>query len=325
MDSIPQELIDAIIDNVPQSSLPSCSLVAKRWQRKSQKRVLGTIAFSSEHEVKRWCTDIPQDSDGISSYVRHVTIKRIHSWTEPGLFSRLLRSLSSLKALSMYRIEFPDEFPGHISRGEFGKGITTLHLRFLYYRLPTLTSAILSLPDLKELRVEQCKAKPGGSLPTYSITPERGPLESLELLGRVDGIGEALAKFRFTSRRLSLDVGTPNVEQLLLLSSKTVVKLRLCGAWSLWILRPSGGDNVRYSRYSSCQASHCPPTTVSRSHHSSHRPLFVSPLASPYKHHVFHQLSSSIDIHRCRTPPLDYKPPFWGLVGRRGSVAVTDR
>ena len=77
MDSIPQELIDAIIDYIPQSSLPSCSLVAKRWQRKSQKRVLGAIAFSSEHEVKRWCTDIPQDSDGISLYVRHVTIEKI--------------------------------------------------------------------------------------------------------------------------------------------------------------------------------------------------------------------------------------------------------
>jgi len=161
----------------------------------------------------------------------------------------MLGSLSSLTALSMYEIEIPDEFPGHISHEEFGKGITTLDLRFLYYRLPTLTSVILSLPDLKELRVKQCKAKLDGSLPTYSVTPERGLLESLELLGHVDEIGEALTKFRFTSRRLSLDVDIPNVEQLLLLSSKTVVELRLCGVWSLWILRPSGGDNGRSSRY----------------------------------------------------------------------------
>ena len=53
MDSIPQELVDAIIDNVSQSSLPSCSLVAKRWLRKSQRRILGAISFSSEGEVKR--------------------------------------------------------------------------------------------------------------------------------------------------------------------------------------------------------------------------------------------------------------------------------
>jgi len=79
MDSIPQELVNAIIDNVPQSSLPSCSLVAKRWQQKSQRRLLGTIAFLSEGEVKRWCTDNPQDSDGISSYVRHVKIEDIYS------------------------------------------------------------------------------------------------------------------------------------------------------------------------------------------------------------------------------------------------------
>ena len=68
MDSLPQELIDAIIDNVPQPSLPSCSLVAKRWRQKSQQRVLGTISFSSEHEVKRWCTDIPRDSESPFSY-----------------------------------------------------------------------------------------------------------------------------------------------------------------------------------------------------------------------------------------------------------------
>jgi hypothetical protein len=75
MDSVPQELIDAIIDNVPRSSLPSCSLVAKRWRRKSQRRVLSTICSYHEDQVNRWCTDIPRDSDGISSYVRRVKLK----------------------------------------------------------------------------------------------------------------------------------------------------------------------------------------------------------------------------------------------------------
>ena len=247
MDSIPQELIDAIIDNVPQSSLPSCSLVAKRWQRKSQRRVLGTIAFSSEGEVKRWCTDIPRDSDRISSYVHHVKIKEIFSWTEPALLGRMLGSLSSLAALSMYRIGIPDEFPGHISRGEFGKGIITLDLCVPYCRLPTLTSMILSLPNLKELRVKHCRAKPEGALPTYSVAPQRGPLDRLELLGHADGIGEALAKYRLTSRHLSLDAGIKNIEQLLLLSLE-MVGLTLYGVWSLWILRPSRDDNDRSSR-----------------------------------------------------------------------------
>ena len=249
MDSIPQELVDAIIDNVPQSSLPSCSLVAKRWRRKSQKRILSTISFLSEGEVKRWCTDIPQDLDGISSYVHYVKIREICSWTEPALLSCLLGSLSSLTTLLMCATKIPDELPGHIWRGEFGRGITTVHLRLPYCTLPTLTSMILSLPDLKKLCVERCGDMPEEPHPTYSVIPERGPLDSLKLYGPVDRIGEALTKFRFTSRCLSLDLGITNVEQLLLLSSETVVELKLCSTWSLWILGLSRDDNDRSSRY----------------------------------------------------------------------------
>lgn len=90
MDSLPQELIDVIIDNVPEPSLLSCSLVAKRWRRKSQQRAFDTISFSSETEVDRWCTYIPQDSDEISSYIRHVKIEEISFWAEPALFSRMV-------------------------------------------------------------------------------------------------------------------------------------------------------------------------------------------------------------------------------------------
>jgi len=233
MDSIPQELIDTIIDNISYFSLPSCSLVAKRWRRKSQRRILGTISFSSEDKVKRWCTDIPRDSNGISSYVRHVNIQEIYPWVEPALLSRMLGSLSSLTTLTMYGTEIPGEFPGHISRGEFGKGITTLRLRFLhlpYCTLPMLTSMILSLPDLKELRIKHYRTMPEGPLPTDFVTPKRGPLDMLKLYGHVDRIGEALAESRLTSRHLSLDVGIKDIEQLLLLSLETVVELTLYGA-----------------------------------------------------------------------------------------------
>ena len=71
----------------------------------------------------------------------------------------------------MRGIEIPDEFPGHISCGEFGKGIITLDLDSIYCRLPTLTSMILSLPDLKKLRIKHYGAIPEGPLPTCPVTP----------------------------------------------------------------------------------------------------------------------------------------------------------
>ena len=137
----------------------------------------------------------------------------------------------------MYGIEFPDEFPGHISCGEFGKGITTLDLRSLCCRLPTLTSMTLSLSNLKKLRIKHYGTIPERPLPTYPVTPKRGPLDLLELLGHVDEIGEALTESRLTSRHLSLDVRFTNMGRLVSLFSETVVELKLCGAWSLWILR----------------------------------------------------------------------------------------
>jgi len=124
MVSLPQELIDAIIDNVPESSLLSCSLVTKRWRRRSQQRAFDAISFKSEDEVNPRCTDILQGSDGILSYVRHIGVRGIY-WDEPALFSRMLGNLSSLTKSSLCLTDIPDELSGHISRGEFGKGITT--------------------------------------------------------------------------------------------------------------------------------------------------------------------------------------------------------
>jgi len=248
MDSIPQELVDKIIDNIPQSSLPSCALVGRRWRRKSQQRALDTILFSSEDEVNRWCTDVLQDSDGISSYVHYVGVEVV-SWTEPALFSRMLGSLSSLTTLSMYNSEIPDELPGRISRGEFGNGITALYLGFTRYTSATVISMIFSLPNLKELSIRFCKVTPEGPLPTHSVAPQRRSLESLELCGCCNEIGEALAKSRFTSSRLCLDAQIKDIEKLLLLSSKTVVELVLYSTSFLRVPRLSRDHSDRSSRW----------------------------------------------------------------------------
>jgi hypothetical protein len=317
MDSIPQELIDAIIDNVPQSSIPSCSLVSKRWRRPSQRRVLSTVSFSSENEMNRWCTDIPRDSDGISSYVRRVEIQRISSWNEPVLLNRTLGTLSSLKTLSIYATEIPDELPGYISRGAFGKGITALYLQSTYCTLATMTSMILSLPNLKELDVE-CGIAPEGPPLTDSVIPQRGPLNALELHGYMGGIGEALAKYRFISSRLALDTDIKGVEQLLTLSSETVVELKLRGAWLLWILRPSRDDSDRSSR-SSTQRNppSYPSTIITRPYHSGYPNFRAWAFASPYEHPALHWLSSSVEICRYSIQRLGLHPmlPFGGSVG----------
>ena len=187
------------------------------------------MLFSSEDEINRLCTEIPRDSDGISSYIRHVTIEDISPWDEPASFSRMLDTFSSLTTLLVYETEVPDELPGHISRGEFGKAITTLYLCFSQCTVATLISMIFSLPNLKELCVDYCEVTLEVPLLAHSVTPQRGPLNSLELHGYMEGVGEALARFRLISSRLSLHLYIPDIEQLLMISSETAVELKLHG------------------------------------------------------------------------------------------------
>ena len=250
MDSLPQELIDEIIGKVPKSSLLSCSLVARRWRRECQQRALHTIEFSSEDKVNRWWTDIPQDSDGITSYVRSVYFVKIHSWNEPALFGRVLKNLTSLRELIIARTEIPDELSGNIVRGEFGKGIETLFIWSPYCTLATMTSMILSLPNLKELGVDDNRTMSGAALPTptHSITSRRKQLDLLELYGDKRGIGEILAKSRFTTSYLYMGLHVSGVVQLLMVSSETVVELHLRGVCFFQILRLNRNESEPFPR-----------------------------------------------------------------------------
>ena len=229
MDSFPQELIDEIIDNVPESSLRSCSLVARRWRRKCQQHIFHIIKFSSEDEVNRWWTDIPQDSDGVVSYVRSVQFSKIYYWGDPALPRRVLKNLSSLRELVIEKTDIPDELLDHISCGEFGKGITTLYLRFPPCTHATMASMILSLPNLKELRVDDNGDMSEEPLPAPSVTLQRRKLDSLYLYGDANGMAEVLAKYRFTVSYLYMRLHISGAAQFLTVSSETVVELYFCG------------------------------------------------------------------------------------------------
>ena len=229
MDSLPQELINAIIDNVPIYSLRSCSLVSKRWRCRSQQRIFNNILITSEHEANLWCKNIPQESGGISSFVRLVRFVGVPFWDEPALFGRMLEGLSSLTVLRVTRTEIPDKLQDHISRGELGKDINTLVLFFPLCTHATVMSIILSLPNLKELAVQGSGLTSEEPLPIHPVASRGGLLDELHLHGDVDGVGETLVKSRFMSRHLNLDLSIPCAQQLIVLSAEIIVELELYG------------------------------------------------------------------------------------------------
>jgi len=237
MDSLPQELIDKIIDDIPHPSLPSCSLVARRWRRGSQRRDFASVTFSSEHDLVLWCTSIPQDQGDIPSYVRTAEFKSIISWRKPALFGRVLKELTSLRALriSDTMVPRPDQLPSSATFGEFGKALKLLIVMEPRCTATTITSFVLSFPNLEDLfLVGEVSEGPVAVLPH---TPQREPLVSLWLDDVENGAGISLAQCGLTSRQLSLTVYDAGLEALLTLSSEVIVELSLTGAWFLEIPR----------------------------------------------------------------------------------------
>lgn len=233
MDSLPQEIIDEIIGDLPTSSLRSSSLVARRWRKRSQRRAFSTIRFSTESIVNSWHTDIQSDPGGISSYVQFAGFTQIDGWKDPALLGSVLRKFNSLKALDISDSGIQDEMLERISRGDLGRNITALHLRSLRCSLLTMISITLAFPDLRDLIIVGVTVMTREAPSTCSVLSPRRPLDWLLVRGRGNGqVAEALANHQFSSRRLTLDAQPQNIQKLLIVSSLAIVELVLVGACS---------------------------------------------------------------------------------------------
>ena len=172
----------------------------------------------------------PRGGNRVVSYVRSAKFHDIGSWNEPTLFGFVLKGFCSLETLYVHGCAIPDELPGQILCGEFGRGITNLCLRRPYCSLSTIVSMILLLPDLEKVAVTSTKKPPKQPLST-PIAPQRRSLDLLGLYLHSNEVAEALIQARLTSRCICLGGAISSVHRLLATSSETLVALMLEGAW----------------------------------------------------------------------------------------------
>ena len=232
MDSLPHEIIDKIIDDLPLFSLRHSSLVAKRWRTRSQQRVLYKIYLVGGAMVRDWHREIQSNPGRISSYVQFAIFKYIPYWTDPWLLCRVLANLSSLTTLWILHTEIPDKMPERVSQGGLGEGVTTLHLQGLRCPLSRLVSVILAFPGLQDLTIsDPVLTESWEAPPTYPMLPRRKPFDSLYITGIADRVPGTLANAQFTSRRLIFDVQAESMQRFLVISSVTIVKLVLMGVY----------------------------------------------------------------------------------------------
>ena len=232
MESLAQELLEAIIDHVTPTNARCCSLVARRWQRRSQQRCFSDLVFSREHEVVRWYTNIPQDPDGIPSYAHDVEFQSIRVWRDPTLLSQVLKCFSRVKILTFSETGIPsDEVRKLVSSGNFGRDVTSLTFIYPVSTVPTLMSLTLSLPNLRELMIDSVvRAKPPVFIPPDK-TWQGGPLQSLELSWLSSKEIGFIVQCGVTSHMVCLSVRDAKMEEIIVCSSETMQELTLEGTW----------------------------------------------------------------------------------------------
>ena len=230
MDSLAQELLEIIIDYVPPYQARSCSLVARRWRKRSQQLHFGSVVFTGEREVGRWFRNIIQDPDGILSYVQEVEFRCILHWLDATLLGRTLKCFRHARTLKFYETGLPpSEVQKIVISGDFGKEITSLDFVSTFSTMPTLVQLIFSLPKLTDVVICSPKCDEPAIPAVPNVTWQREPLLSLDLLHPRGGATEFLALCGITSYRVGVSVGDPMMEKIVACSSEIMSELQLKG------------------------------------------------------------------------------------------------
>ena len=236
MDSLAQELIDEIVGHVPRQDMSATSLIARRWRRPSQQRTFEFVLFES-HDITRWEANIPQDLDGIPSYVRHVRFKYLPRRLLSGTLSRLLGTFKLMTSLDIEssRLPLPDELAVPVSLGKFGKGITRLTLVHMREQISVITTFIFSFQNLKELVIAKVDSWTD-NLKSPPIIPEifqRG-MSEVFIVPWCRGLPyNNIALWRLAPRRLSLGSSAKGMDLIIRGSSEMVAELTLMGTQPL--------------------------------------------------------------------------------------------
>jgi len=191
--------------------------------------------FTREPEVVRWYTTVPQDPDGIPSYVHDVEFQSIRCWRDPTLLGRVLKCFSRLKILTISETGIPpDEVRKVVSSGEFGRDIISLTFISPVSTVQTLVSLALSLSNLRELMIDSIMRAEPPALTSPDKTWQGGPLESLELASLWSEEFEFIALCGVTTHRLDLSVVDMTMEKIIACSSETIRELMFQGTCFLW-------------------------------------------------------------------------------------------
>ena len=163
MESLPQEIIDEIIDDLAFdfATLKSASLVQKSWTPQSHRRLFHYVPFYSLNRLERWSLSISPDPDGIASYTRTILFSydTRRPWIEPANLDRFLdhfRSFTRVERLVISGLE-TDKFDAASTVhyfGHFAATVKSLDLGTAIGTPASLFSFICAFPLVDDLAIE---------------------------------------------------------------------------------------------------------------------------------------------------------------------------
>ena len=113
MDSLPQELINRVLDLAcrpviseedPYATAKACTLVKFSWSYPSRQRMFRAVALNPEL-LPRWCENIPNSATGPSSFVRTLSLESLDA-------NHLTEHIEHLKAFNQVTKLFLGDFNG---------------------------------------------------------------------------------------------------------------------------------------------------------------------------------------------------------------------
>ena len=223
---IPQELVDEVIDNLDNPrDLRACSLVSSGWVERSRRRLFADVALNTWNFGK-WQKNIPPGSDGISAYVRSLTLRQARSIVslEPDTLMGIMDHLTSfrrLKVLFLQDANFDDLFdePSLIQCfGHFGDSVKSLHLHGIRTDMSTMLFFINLFQNLDHLTISSPILSSGETEVPKGALPLRGTLQ-------LSGLGATSSALLKGILLIPLDLEGISVTHSLIADSRVLNKL----------------------------------------------------------------------------------------------------
>jgi len=189
---LPQELVDEVVGNLNNPrDLRACSLVSSKWLEGSRRKLFTNVSLNTWN-FDQWQNNITPGPDGISAYVRSLTLRQARSIVslEPETLMGIMDHLTSfrrLNALFLQDVSFDDFFDGPSLAqcfGHFGVSVESLHLHGMRTDTSTMLLFINLFPNLDHLTISSPILSAGETEVPEGALPLRGTL-------RLSGLGVA--------------------------------------------------------------------------------------------------------------------------------------